>query len=66
MEGGLTPVFLVPDNRCTRCGSKPPIRIFPETRERYQTYPDDEKIETWGCKCGEKNLLTAKAYKGAA
>ena len=56
---------LVPDSKCTRCGSRPPIRIFRRTRERYRSDSDDEPIETWGCKCGEKNLFTAKDYKGA-
>jgi hypothetical protein len=58
--------LLTLDIRCTRCGAKPNTRIFPKTREKYLGEADDEPVETWGCRCGEKILVTAKAYKGAA
>lgn len=51
--------------RCTRCGARPNVRIFPQTRERYADVDPNEPVKTWACRCGETHVITARAYREA-
>ena len=58
--------LLLLDFECNRCGTKPNLRIFSQTRERYLDADDSESVKTWRCgHCGEVHIITARAYKKA-
>ena len=59
------PLFRL-DHRCERCGTRPNVWIFLNTKAKYLEDHHEAPVETWRCqKCGECSVITAGAYKRA-
>jgi hypothetical protein len=52
--------------RCPSCRRSPPFRVSTEERDASLSQDPDRAIMSYECRCGERYLITIRAFQYAA